>query len=146
MNESGKTAIERKTLSQPMRWLAANAHLERQTRRLDYGCGKGYDADTLGFAKFDINHFPTMPRGKFGIITCNYVLNVIKRWDERQAVVEDIISRLTAHGTAYISVRNDVEKLNGMTALGTWQGYVTPPEPFTLLREVAGYRLYVYKK
>ncbi len=145
-NASGKTAMTRKTLSQPMRWLEQQHMLacNRPSRRLDYGCGKGFDADTLGMHKYDLNHFPKMPEGTFDIITCIYVLNVIESEAERLQVCQDIIDRLADCGTAYIAVRNDQDALNGLTSKGTWQGLVVPPRPFGPypFRKTADYCIY----
>ena len=54
INASGKTAISRKSLSQPMKWLEQQHMLatNNPSRRLDFGCGKGFDADTLGMQKY----------------------------------------------------------------------------------------------
>ena len=49
MNKSYKTAKSRQTLSVPMRYL----RLCLNGRLLDYGCGKGSDADALGMEKYD---------------------------------------------------------------------------------------------
>jgi len=47
-----------------------------------------------------------------------------------------------AHGgTAYISVRNDLKKLKGQTAKGTWQGPVNLNLPE--LKECANYRMFI---
>lgn len=146
MNASGKTAITRKTLSLPMKWLEDHNMLgcNRPNRRLDYGCGKGFDADTLGFQKYDLNHFPAIPEGTFDIITCIYVLNVIENPLERDMVCQDIIDRLADCGTAYIAVRNDLDtdEKGYITSTGTWQGHVGVPRPFYMIRKCAGYRLY----
>lgn len=146
INAAGKTAITRKTLSTPMKWLEDHHMLgcNHPNRRLDYGCGKGFDADLLGMHKYDLNHFPEMPQGKFDIITCNYVLNVIEDPSERQKVVDDILSRLADCGTAYIAVRNDLDtdEKGFTTSKGTWQGHVGVPRPFVMIRKCAGYRLY----
>jgi len=150
INSSGKTAITRKTLSLPMKWLEKHNMLacNRPNRRLDYGCGKGFDADTLGFQKYDLNHFPTLPQGKFDVITCIYVLNVIPDVAERQAVCDNILDLLADCGTAYIAVRNDLDALKGTTSKGTWQGNVEPPRhPWGgPVYKCAGFRLYAHTK
>lgn len=63
INAAGKTAITRKTLSTPMKWLDDHHMLacNRPNRRLDYGCGKGFDADLLGMHK---SQSPAMGRGR----------------------------------------------------------------------------------
>jgi len=78
-------------------------------RRLDYGCGKGYDADALGMFKYDPHFAREEPAGKFDRIYCGYVLNVLDK-KEGQEVVDKIKSLLTPGGTAYIVVRRDMKK------------------------------------
>ena len=70
-----RTAIERKKVSAPMKFLEDEGHLEG--RVLDYGCGRGFDAGALGLESYDPYFFPEVPKGKFDTITCNYVLNVV---------------------------------------------------------------------
>ncbi len=56
-----KTAIRRtRGLSVPMKVLG---HLIGDVTVLDYGCGRGEDADKLNFKKFDPHFFPDMPEG-----------------------------------------------------------------------------------
>ncbi len=117
-----KTAIARKSPSVPMKRLATAGRLVG--RMLDYGCGRGCDARTYGMDSYDPHFQPVMPDGTFETITCNYVLNVIASESERESVLRDIRSRLSAGGCAYITVRNDRKALNGYTSKGTWQGLV----------------------
>jgi 2-polyprenyl-3-methyl-5-hydroxy-6-metoxy-1,4-benzoquinol methylase len=122
MNKSHLTAIARKAPSKPMRYLDARGML--RGRGLDFGCGRGHDADAFGLERFDPHFAPQMPVGTFDTVVCNYVLNVIPSPDERDAIIT-VLSRLLAPGgIAYISVRNDRKSLNGWTSRGTWQGYV----------------------
>ena len=95
LNRSGLTTMPGRTkISLPMRWLVKKDMIGcERDRRLDYGCGKGFDADALGMMKYDLNHFPVLPAGEFDIITCIYVLNVIENPDERNEVADHIISR-----------------------------------------------------
>lgn len=102
-----KTAIKRKALSVPMRYLKEQELLKG--RVLDYGCGRGDDADRLKIEKYDPYHHPEMPRGKFNTITCNYVLNVISK-EDGDAVIEKIRNKLRKGGVAYISVRRDIKQ------------------------------------
>lgn len=146
MNVSAATAIARKTPSLPTTWLSKKGML--LGRMLDFGCGKGKDARFYNMEKYDLNYHPHMPEGVFDTITCNYVLNVIPCPDERQAVVDTILSKLDECGTAFIAVRNDLDtdEFGFTTSKGTWQGNVEVPSPFGLIRKVAGYRLYSYSK
>ena len=114
---SHKTAKTRKTLSAPTKYLLKdNAFLGKV---LDYGCGKGFDSDELGFEKYDPHFFPKTPKGKYDTIVCNYVLNVINN-DDANLVIAKIRSLLKSKGKAYISVRRDIIK-EGVTKSGTFQ-------------------------
>jgi len=137
MNEH-LTAITRKKPSAPMQMLAGSYQLSG--RILDYGCGKGFDADHFGIERFDPHFFPVMPEGLFDTIVCNYVLNVIESPETRAVVLRDIVSKLTDNGMAYITVRNDVKDLNGRTKRGTWQGLIKLTLP--VMRTCADYVTY----
>jgi len=121
MNQSHKTAIKRNTLSAPSKELVKANVL--QGKVLDYGCGKGNDAEFLNAEKYDPHFFPTMPEGKFDTIFCNYVLNVVEK-DKEQEVIDNILSKLEKNGKAYIAVRRDIIK-EGLTSKGTLQRNVT---------------------
>lgn len=118
-----RTATKRNKLSKPLRWLREQGLLEG--RHLDYGCGRGDDADELGCERYDPHFSPVMPPGWFDTITCLYVLNVIESERSRLSVVRDIQSKLEDDGRAYISVRANRKDLKGLTSIGTWQGLVT---------------------
>ena len=117
MNKSHLTAITRKKVSTPMRYLKEQGRLHG--KKLDYGCGRGFDADFFRMDKYDPYWQPIMPTGEYDVITCNYVLNVLPIEKENE-VIEDIKSRLKPGGKAYISVRRDV-KVDGFTKRGTYQ-------------------------
>jgi hypothetical protein len=141
-NKSHLTAIARKTASVPMRGLSGAGRITG--RALDYGCGRGCDADTFGMERFDPHYSPDMPVGRFDTITCNYVLNVIESAEERLRVMRDIQDRLTDDGVAYITVRNDKAALNGTTSRGTWQGLIVLDLP--IVQRGSGYVTYELTK
>ena len=118
-DKSHLTAITRRALSVPMRYLDNAGLLSGEV--LDYGCGKGFDADELGLRKYDPHFFPGSFIGwaDFDTITCNYVLNVMPA-DYAGDVLEEIRSLLKPDGVAYITVRRDVA-VDGHTAKGTYQ-------------------------
>lgn len=126
-DNSHLTAIARKAPSRPTRYLSACGML--RGRVLDYGCGRGKDADVFGLEKFDPYYFPDMPVGAFDTIVCNYVLNVVPSPDGRSCILATIQSMLRRGGIAYITVRNDRKKLNGWTKRKTWQGLIELPLP-----------------
>jgi len=131
-----RTAIKRKALSIPMRYLVKKHLLMGRT--LDYGCGRGYDADALKLEKYDPNWGPQeLPEGEFDTIVCSYVLNVLPE-EERKEVIENIRSKLKPHGVAYISVRADVSK----DSKTQWDVYLDE----YLLYSNANCRIYEVKK
>jgi len=139
MNNSAKTAIKRKTLSAPSRELVKANVL--QGKILDFGCGRGDDAKRLKVAKYDPNHSPEMPKGKYDTIYCHYVLNVLDTKKERVEVVETIKKKLKKKGTAYITVRRDIKK-EGVTSKGTYQENIILDLPI-LKEKKGGYCIYI---
>jgi hypothetical protein len=116
---SHKTAITRRKVSLPIRKHLMGQLADVTKRRLDYGCGKGYDADRLGMFKYDPHFFPDTPAGEFDYIYCGYVLNVLTR-KEGQQVMDNIMSLLKKRGVAYVVVRRDIERAH-FTSKGTYQ-------------------------
>lgn len=100
------TAISRKNLSAPVRWLKSKDLIKG--RVLDYGSGRGFDADELDADRYDPYWHPTKPKGKFDTIICNYVLNVV---DEaaQESILRELKSYLRKGGKAYITVRRDMK-------------------------------------
>jgi hypothetical protein len=170
LDASGRTAISRKSLSAPMKWLLENGHLEPIAGPvlLDYGCGRGSDVRHLNAIEKD--HIFTAegydPNWEFDdveedegslhtnheslwhnydVVTCIYVLNVIKDKAKRREVEDEIIYRLKDGGSAFIAVRDDVKR-TGVTSTGTWQGRVTPSKRWALLHhKKGGFRIYQYR-
>jgi 2-polyprenyl-3-methyl-5-hydroxy-6-metoxy-1,4-benzoquinol methylase len=112
-----KTAITRRKPSAPVLWLERHGLLKG--RMLDYGAGRGFDADYLGASKFDPHWWPEKPEGKYDTVICNYVLNVVEPGDEA-GILADIRGYLAPGGHAYLAVRRDVEK-EGFTKRGTYR-------------------------
>jgi ATP adenylyltransferase len=73
---------------------------------LDYGCGKGRDADAFGWDKFDPYFHNVELTKQYDTIVCNYVLNVVPL-DEEKEVLKKISDALKPNGKAYLSVRMD---------------------------------------
>lgn len=129
MNDlSHKTAITRSKISVPMRKLIENDLLTPEQTILDYGCGKGSDAQFLLEKGFDMSGYDPyfFPRTEvlkdefFDVVTCNYVLNVIKLDSIEEELLQNIKRVLKPGGIAYITVRRDV-KQDGYTSKGTYQ-------------------------
>jgi len=133
-----RTAIARKTVSMPMRRLFDAGVING--RALDYGSGRGFDAQALCMESYDPHYSPLMPDGLFDTITCNYVLNVIESAEERLRVMRAIQNALAPNGTAYITVRTDKKALIGKTRIGTWQGLIVLDLP--VVQRGSGYVTY----
>jgi SAM-dependent methyltransferase len=140
-DKSHLTAITRKSFSAPVQYMNSILDLRCMGRSLDYGCGKGFDAETLGFEKYDPYFFPEMPEGVFDFIMCNYVLNVVDE-ESGEKILEKIMEALDVGGICLISVRRDV-KQDGFTSRGTYQRNVILDWP--LFYEQHG-RFAIYQK
>jgi hypothetical protein len=119
---AAKTAIARKAPSVPAKHLIKKGLIRGRT--LDYGSGRGADAEATGAEQYDPKYAPQEPEGTFDTVYSNYVLNVIENPQERREVLENIHALLNPGGTAYITVRGDKKYLEGKTKAGTWQGFV----------------------
>ena len=131
------TAISRKKPSVPMRHLAKLGLLENG-QRLDYGCGRGFDADFFHMDRYDPHYSPRKPTKKYDTISCNYVLNVVSQFDGDN-ILEEIKGLLQPSGFAYITVRRDIKK-EGFTSKGTYQRNVILDLP--ILKETKTYCIY----
>lgn len=138
---SHKTAIKRNKLSAPVKYLVQNELLKGEC--LDFGCGKGFDCDTLGMDGYDIYYRPEYPTKLYDTIMCNYVLNVLPEL-EWSRVLDEIYSLLKVNGIAYIAVRNDKSNLNGITSLGTYQVFVDLDLP--VIKKTSGFIIYKIEK
>lgn len=121
MNKSYQTAISRNKISQPMKYLSETGKLSGL--KLDYGCGKGFDASHFHMDKFDPYYFNHIPAFDYDTITCNYVLNVIESERDIIDTLYNIQDLLSQFGIAYITVRRDI-KQDGLTQKGTFQSTV----------------------
>ena len=138
---SHKTAIGRKKPSAPARWLAIRGYA--QGRILDYGCGRGFDADWYHWDKYDPYYFPKVPHDNgynvYDTIMCAYVLNTLtKPWET--LVLTYIKWLLAPGGKAYITIRRNVKKV-GYTSKGTYQRNVKLRLP--IIHETSDYCIYV---
>lgn len=119
IDKSHLTAMRRNKLSAPVSYLLQNNLIKGL--HLDYGCGRGWDADKLHAVKYDPFYFnhDYIFKGKYDTITCVFVLNAVVQ-EVGQEILNKIKSILTPEGRAYIVVRRDVEK-DGLTKKGTYQ-------------------------
>nr|WP_318699528.1 bifunctional class I SAM-dependent methyltransferase/HIT family protein [Roseofilum sp. SID2] len=106
------TAIDRKFLSFPARFLGERNLLQGQV--LDFGCGLGNDVKLLsqqGFPiqGYDLHYFPEYPQQKFDTIICFYVLNVLFTQEQANVMME-VSHLLKPGGRAYYAVRRDIKR------------------------------------
>jgi len=147
---SHRTAIARRGVSAPCRWLAEQGRIVGVP--LDWGCGKGADMRYLQCEGYDPYHRPKLPvgiLGKFDTILCTYVLNVIPSAGDRERILQNAMARLQSGGWLYVTVRADRKNLNGPTKRGTWQGYVGPHlemRGYTLIRKTSSYEIWGKQK
>jgi len=139
MVQSHMTATGRKGLSAPMRRLREAGLLEG--RVLDFGCGRGQDADALGIQGYDPHWRTEKPEGRYDVVTCNYVLNVLRLRKEREMVVQEILGLLEQGGVAYFTVRRDIKGCY-RTPKG-WQVNVKAVAGAESLWKTAGYETFV---
>lgn len=104
------TAIERDRISAPTRWLLRNNLLKGKI--LDFGCGYGFDTDSLKKDGFDIDGYDNYyrnqyPDRKYDIIICQYVLNVLEQNEQAQVLMQ-VSELLKPTGKAYFTVRRDL--------------------------------------
>jgi len=112
-----KTAISRSKPAKPMRILFEQNRLTG--KMLDFGCGKGKDADFFKMDKYDPFYFPETLENSYDTITCQYVLNVLPIEQEKEVLLR-IKYLLNEKGMAYITVRRDLTK-EGLTSKKTYQ-------------------------
>lgn len=144
-DNSHLTAIARKALPTPVRWLMRQGFVMDHPgiATLDYGCGKCASVNPEVWDNYDPYYAPNgIPKGKkYNIILCTYVLCVLPQ-EERPKVLRKIRSLLTKYGVAYISVRNDRPKNGwGKSSRGTYQGRVRKLA-LPLLHQNSQFRIY----
>lgn len=107
IHNSAKTAICRIRPSSPtIKIQSITSELNRQIKKLDFGCGRGYDAEYWRMDKWDPYWYNVDLKNKYEIITCTYVFNVIEQKEEIRTL-DKIKSLLSNGGKSYISVRRD---------------------------------------
>jgi hypothetical protein len=111
-------------------------------RLLDFGCGWGFDANFYQMDAYDPFYFPRLPQGEFNTITCTYVINVLLP-EERMYALRYIHSLLARGGSAYITVRRDVQN-EGWTKAGTYQENAVLG--LESVRKCASYEIYRMRK
>jgi hypothetical protein len=148
-DKSHLTAITRKALPTPARWLMQHGYVLDHPfiPTLDFGCGKCASVNPKTWVNYDPHYCPdTIAEGqRFNIIVCNYVL-CVKTQEDRRKILKKIRYLLSEHGIAYISVRNDKPKNGwGKSARGTYQGRVQKLA-LPLLYSNSQFRIYLLTK
>ena len=144
-SKSHLTAIGRKTLPRPTRWLLERGLVIGSV--MDYGCGKCDKVNPPSWFNYDPHYQPNANFGseRYDTIICNYVLCVLPP-TERLDVLKHIQVLLRLNGVAYISVRNDKPRSGwGVTKRGTYQGRVGDL-PLPGIYRCAGFRIYKLTK
>ena len=142
MNRTELTARSRRTLSAPAAYLLDRDLL--RGRILDFGSGKGDLAKFLDgdIEEWDPNFSPKRPRGKFDVVCCIYVLNVL-RPRERHHALSDAKGFVRRGGRLYAAVRRDIF-CEGRTTKGTEQYNVRLPL-VSLVHRAGSYEIYTWK-
>jgi hypothetical protein len=131
MDNPGKTAIARKTASEPLRWLLRHWPDLFDGHTFDYGCGKGADVRALqgkghtvsGWDLFNMpdgigeyfegSELQRFKRG-FDTVLLTYVLNVVT--PETQADILKKVMTIAKLGAAIVvTVRRDIPKAGTQT-------------------------------
>lgn len=146
------TAISRKSLPVPVRWLL-NMECLIVGKVLDYGCGKCVKINrrwilshylVKGLVNYDPFYAPYEfgPKEVFDTILCTYVICALPP-EEELPILRHIQSLLAPNGMAFISVRNDKPKQgHGFSARGTFQRWVELPY-LRLLHKNSQARIYL---
>lgn len=140
-HNSHLTAITRKTLPVPTRWLMSQGLIVGKV--MDYGCGKCASVNPPHWFNYDPHYQPNANFGtdRFDTIVCNYVLCTLPSV-ERMDVLKHLQVLLRLNGVAYVSVRNDRPKSGwGYSSRGTYQGRVRGL-PLECIRKTSQFRIY----
>ena len=112
------TAIKRKNISAPLRYLLENNYITKSDTILDYGCGHGFDLNhlkysgynTIGYDKFiETYSSSNYNENKYSSILCFYVLNTIDSEEERIDVLKSLSNLVENKGKIYLAVRSEDE-------------------------------------
>lgn len=146
-----RTAITRKGISKPMRWLYTHKLLKGKV--LDYGCGRGIDVGVLAWfmlhgsiSGYDPYYYPdqsVLVKG-YDTITCHYVLNVVGVREEKK-ILRRVAQLLTRGGRAYFTVRRDIAR-GGYTSSKGVHRWVELGKPYREIYSDSATSIYSFKK
>lgn len=109
------TAIARKALSAPVAYLKAQGVFSTAPTILDFGSGRGYDAEALGADSYDPNGpNPYCPSGPYHRVLCIYVLNVVPLRDQK-LILTTLKGLVARGGTVHVAVRRDIPETGTST-------------------------------
>lgn len=126
--QTHRTAIKRNKPSRPLRYLYDNHDDQFHNGTvLDYGCGRGDDVDFLlemgcDTDRYDPNFSPTLPKRKYDVIVCTYVMCVIPDPEERHKILLKMWDLLKPGGIIYISTRK-YREVNSNARRRFWTKY-----------------------
>jgi hypothetical protein len=148
-DKSYLTAIARRTIPSPVRWLMRQGYVSDHPMiaTLDFGCGKCASVNPKSWTNYDPHYAPDAIQNgqKFMVILCIYVLCVLPK-KERRSVIKKIRYLLSDWGCAYIAVRNDRPRWGwGRSSRGTYQGRVRKLN-LPLVHQTSQFRIYQLTK
>ena len=144
-HKSHLTAITRKELPVPTRWLIKNELVHPGRTVLDYGCGKCFLINPPRWDSYDPHYRPDGINKsiKYNKIICNYVLCTILSYFARLDILKDIQSHLNENGIAYITVRNDEPKSGwGLSTKRTYQCHLVAIPPLDEIHCCHNFRVF----
>lgn len=107
-----QTAMARTGPSAPVQHLRAHAPELLRGRVLDFGSGRGADAEALRATAYDPHHpkasVRKRPTGTFSTVLATYVLNVLPK-DERHAALREVAGYVRPGGHLVLAVRPQAE-------------------------------------
>lgn len=149
MDLSYRTAIKRKGISTPIRYLIDKQLIKRNHKILDFGCGRGQDCDLSVSSGFDAYKYDPywLPddkilNKKYDRVLCIYVLNVVNK-ETREKIITQLKNLVKKKGKIYIAVRRDIKK-HKKTSIGTHQYSVRLP--YKKITENSGFCIYETQK
>jgi DNA phosphorothioation-associated putative methyltransferase len=146
-----RTALSRRTLSQPVALMVRLGLLDKERSFFDYGCGQGDDVSILsvnGFeaAGWDPHYAPEAPRREADVVNLGYVLNVIEDAHEREETLAAswryarrvlTVAVMTMSSMGRGSARQAYED-GVLTRRGTFQRYFSHNELRDFVQRVTG--------
>lgn len=106
-----RIARPRKDKSRPLKFLLNRNLLLLEKDTLDFGCGRGTDAEYLKCDKYDPIFFNQYPTKLYDQILCFFVLNVILSETDRNKCLLELQYLLKEESSkCFVAVRRDLKK------------------------------------